>query len=263
MVTPFQALLLDMDGVLWRGDEPIGDVPAILARIEQLGMRYAFVTNNATKTAQDYVAKFQHYGATVSPECIHTSARVTAAFLAQQHPGGGRVFVIGEHGLQAALAEYGFDQAESDCLAVVVGLDRQLTYAKLRQAALLIQAGAAFIGTNPDGNLPTPEGKVPGAGSILAALQTASGVTPTVIGKPQPALLQAALQQLGLRPDQALMAGDRLDTDVQAGFAAGCRTAVVFSGVATRSQAEAWQPAPDHMADDLSALLDQVSQAQS
>ncbi|MBX3049454.1 MAG: HAD-IIA family hydrolase [Anaerolineales bacterium] len=260
MTSPaIKALLLDMDGVLWRGDEPIGDVPALLERILQHGMQYAFVTNNATRTVEQYQEKFRHYGAEVAPEHIHTSARVTAKMLSEQYPDGGRVYIIGERGLQTALAERGFQQAESDCLAVVVGLDRELTYAKLRQAALLIQAGAAFIGTNPDGNLPSPEGKVPGAGSILAALQTATGVAPTVIGKPQPALLHSALEQLGVPPEQALMAGDRLDTDVQAGYNARCRTALLLSGVATRDQAEAWQPQPDFIEPDLASLLDKLA----
>lgn len=260
MTSPaIKALLLDMDGVLWRGDEPIGDVPALLDKIRQRGWQYAFVTNNATRTVEQYQQKFRGFGAEVAAELIHTSARVTAKLLAERYPDGGKLYIIGERGLQDALAEQGFEPAEQDCLAVVVGLDRELTYAKLRSAALLIQGGAAFIGTNPDNNLPSPEGRVPGAGSILAALQTATGIEPTVIGKPQPALLHSALEQLGITPEQALMAGDRLDTDVQAGYNAGCRTAVLLSGVASRAEAEAWQPSPDFIEPDLASLLDTLA----
>ncbi|MCW5877117.1 MAG: HAD-IIA family hydrolase [Anaerolineales bacterium] len=255
-IQPIRALLLDMDGVMWRDDEPIGDVPVLLGAIQARGLDYAFVTNNATRTVEQYQEKFRGFSAEVPAERIHTSSRVTAKVLSKRYPDGGKVFIIGERGLQEALAERGFEQAEEDCLAVVVGLDRELTYAKLRTAALLIQGGAAFVGTNPDKSLPSPAGEVPGAGSILAALQAATGAEPAVIGKPQPALLQAALEQLGVQAEHALMVGDRAETDILAGQNAGCRTALVLSGITSRAEAEAWQPPPDYIAADLTSLLD-------
>lgn len=257
-MTSLKAILLDMDGVLWRGTDPIGDLNANLAAIAAKGMQAAFVTNNATLTVAQYQDKFRKFGAEVGPGQVFTSANASAQYLQEQHPDGGKVFVVGESGLQQALLERGFTLAEEDCIAVVAGLDRELTYEKLRKAALLINAGAAFIGTNPDRSLPSPAGPVPGAGSIQAALQAATGVAPVVIGKPGTAILEAAMAALGVSPAETLMVGDRIDTDVAAGQAAGCRSAMVLSGITTEAEARAWQPAPDYIATDLAALLAQL-----
>ncbi len=250
-----RALLLDMDGVLWRDMEPIGDLPAILAQISAKGLQAAFVTNNATRTVEQYQEKFRGFGAKVKAEQIQTSAKAAAHYLSQQHPKGGNVYVIGERGLREAVQEKGFTIAEKDCIAVVVGLDRELTYEKLRRATLLISGGAAFVGTNPDRTLPSPEGEVPGAGSILAALEAATGASPTIIGKPGTALIESAMQQLGVRADETLMIGDRIDTDVAAGQKAGCRSALVLTGITSEQAARSWKPAPDYIEKDLATLV--------
>lgn len=257
-MTPLKALLLDMDGVLWRGTEPIGSVPNNLAAIAAKGLKAAFVTNNATLTVEQYLEKFKKFGAQVQPEQIQTSANSAAHYLHMQYPQGGNVYVIGEVGLRTAVQEHGFTIAESDCVAVVVGLDRELTYEKLRTATLLLAQGAVFIGTNPDRTLPSPAGPVPGAGSILAALQAASGVQPTVIGKPGTAGFLAAMDALGVTPQETMMIGDRVDTDIAGAQAAGCRTGLVLSGITSEAEARAWQPAPDFIAPDLATLLAQL-----
>lgn len=253
-----RALLLDMDGVVWRDNEPIGDLPATMQKIAAKGLQVAFVTNNATKTVEQYQEKFRGFGVEIPAERIHTSSRVAAQMLGEQYPSGGNVYVIGEKGLLEALEEKGFRNTTSDCLAVVVGLDRELTYEKLATATRLIRNGAAFIGTNPDRTLPSPTGHVPGAGSILAALEAATDVKPTIIGKPERALLDAALTQLGLQPKEALMVGDRVETDVAAGQKAGCRTALLLSGVTGEAAARAWKPAPDYIEQDLESLVDKL-----
>lgn len=253
-----RALLIDMDGVLWRDMEPIGDLPSILAKITAKGLRVGFVTNNATRTVEQYQEKFRGFGGEVKAEQIFTSAKAAAFYLSQKHPGGGNVYVIGEQGLLDAMQEKGFVISEKDCLAVVAGLDRQLTYDKLRVAALLIRGGAAFIGTNPDKTLPSPDGEVPGAGSILAALEAATGVMPQIIGKPSTALLESAIQQLNTRPAETLMVGDRLDTDIVAGQKAGCPTALVLTGIASEQAARAWKPAPDYIETDLETLINKL-----
>jgi 4-nitrophenyl phosphatase len=250
-----RGLLLDMDGVLWRDMEPIGDLPAILARIAAKGLKAAFVTNNATRTVEQYQEKFRGFGVEVKAEQIQTSAKAAAHYLSQQYPKGGNVYVVGERGLREAVEEKGFTIAETDCVAVVAGLDRELTYEKLRRATLLINGGAAFIGTNPDRTLPSPEGEVPGAGSILAALEAATGVAPTIIGKPGTALLESAMDQLGVKPDETLMVGDRIDTDVAAGQKAGCRSALVLTGITNEQTARAWKPVPDYIEKDLETLV--------
>ncbi|MQC26703.1 MAG: HAD-IIA family hydrolase [Chloroflexi bacterium] len=255
----FKALLLDLDGVLWRGKEPIGDLPLTLQTAEEMGLRLAFVTNNATKSVAQYVEMFAQFGATVQPNQIFTSANATAAHLAKRFPGGGNVFIVGENGLLEALAEQGFETGTDDCLAVVVGLDRAISYEKLTEASLLIRGGAAFIGTNPDVTLPSPKGLAPGAGAIIAALEAASGHRAEIIGKPETALLEAALESLELRAEEALMVGDRLETDIAAGQKAGCATALVLSGASTRAQAERWEPQPVFVVEDLTALLGKLA----
>ena len=257
-LSELKALLLDMDGVLWRGSESIGSLPAIFAKIQSRGLQMAFVTNNATRTVQQYLEAFHGFGVQVAAEQVHTSAKVTAQMLKDQHPGGGKVSIVGERGLQEALQDQGFEIADEDCLAVVVGLDRNLTYDKLKRATQLIRGGAAFIGTNPDRTLPSPSGEVPGAGSILAALEAATDMRATVIGKPERALLDSALKQLGVHARQALMVGDRVETDVAAGQKAGCRTALVLSGVTSEAAARAWNPAPNFIEKDLDTLLDKI-----
>ncbi len=255
-----KAIFLDMDGVLWRGDEPIGDLPALFARINALGLQFALLTNNATRTPQDYVNKLAGFGVSVQPEQILTSALATAQLLQKAFPSSGTLYVVGEGGLRQALEAVGFQVLPPDALparvtAVVAGMDKTLTYQKLRHAVLLIRRGAPFYGSNPDHTYPTPEGQAPGAGSILAAITAATGVQPHIAGKPEPPIFQLALQRLGLSPSEAVMVGDRLETDILGGQRVGMKTALVLSGVSTASQAKNWTPSPDWVVPDLDALL--------
>ncbi len=250
-----KALILDLDGVLWRANEPIGDLPAIFSRIAELGYRVIFCTNNSTGTAGFLHQKLLGFGVQKSIGQIVTSSMAVAHMLKKRFPQGGALFILGESGLVEPLEQAGFFHAEKDVLAVVAGLDRELTYRKLRQATTLIRAGAPFIGTNPDKTFPTPEGIIPGAGSILAALEASSGVRPEIIGKPYPALFQTALERLELPADQTLVVGDRLDTDIQGGINAGCPTALVLSGVTRREDLHAGQPQPDLVASTFADLI--------
>jgi 4-nitrophenyl phosphatase len=255
-----KALILDMDGVLWHDSVPIGDLPAIFARIRALGLKVALATNNATRTVHEYQEKFSGFGVIVKPWQIVTSAAAASDMLCKHFPKRGAVFIVGENGLKRALEESGFDpisdpRDETVPVAVVGGFDRDLTYAKLRRATLHIRAGIPFYGTNPDRTFPTPQGLIPGAGAILAAIESATSVEPVIIGKPQPAMMHMALERLGAQPEETLVIGDRLETDIAAGQAAGCKTALVLSGVSSRGQAENWKPAPDFIAEDLTALF--------
>jgi 4-nitrophenyl phosphatase len=255
---PIRALFLDLDGVLWRGSQPIGDLPAIFARIARLGLRVMLLTNNATRLVADVQEKLAGYGVSVTPEQIVTSAQA-AAFLLRQHlPVGSKVYVVGEEGLRVPVEQAGFVVSEDDAAAVVAGLDRTLTYEKVRKASLLIRGGALFVGSNPDRTFPAPEGLVPGAGAVLAAIEAASGVSPLIAGKPQPALFQVALERIRVPAAETLMVGDRLDTDILGGQLAGCQTALVLTGVSTLEEASRWSPPPDHIAATLSDLLDDL-----
>lgn len=260
--TTLQALILDMDGVLWRGDQPIGDLPAIFNEIKQRGLQFMMATNNATLTIEQYREKLRRFGVEVQASQIINSAAAAAYYLSRQQPKRGPVFIIGETGLRQAMIDQGFTVTEDltkngieKPLAVVVGLDRHLTYEKLKHATVLIRSGVPFIGTNPDRTIPVPDGLNPGAGSILAALQAATDVEPILIGKPKPVMYQAALEWMQVSPENTLVVGDRLETDIAGAQEIGCRTGLVLSGVATRDQAEQWSPKPDFIAPDLSSLL--------
>jgi 4-nitrophenyl phosphatase len=157
-------------------------------------------------------------------------------------------------GLIQTLKEFGFNNGASNPLAVVVGLDKNITYEKLRIASLFIRGGVPFIGTNADKSFPTPEGLVPGAGSLIAALEAASDTKAEIIGKPQATMFYHALNYLKCAPEDVLVVGDRLETDIAGGQAAGCKTALVLSGVSTREMGEAWKPAPDLILPDLTHL---------
>jgi len=250
-----------MDGVLWRENTAIGDLPSIFARIRERGLKVACATNNASRTTEEFLEKFASHGVKLEPWQIVTSSLATAHRLGQEYPKGSTVFVIGENGIQRALEEKGFHvivDSEDDTAvdAVVVSIDWHLNYPKLRRATFHIRAGAAFYGTNPDKSFPTPQGLAPGSGSILAALEAASDVKPLVIGKPEPFMMHLTLERLGSQPEATLVVGDRLETDISAGQAAGCKTALVLSGVSTREQAQQWSPAPDIICDDLNSILD-------
>jgi 4-nitrophenyl phosphatase len=137
----------------------------------------------------------------------------------------------------------------------VAGIDRQISFEKLKIATLLIRSGVPFYGTNPDRTFPTPEGLIPGAGAILAALETACDQAPIIAGKPHTALLEVSLERLGTRPEETLMVGDRLETDILGGQKAGCKTALVLSGVSTRAQAQQMKPPPDFISETLQTLV--------
>lgn len=255
-----KALILDMDGVLWRDNMPIGDLPAIFARLQERGLKVALATNNATRTVDEHLEKVSGFGVSLEPWQIISSASAAANVLSKEFPNGGAVFIVGENGIQRALEERDFlpiidPEDETGPVAVVGGIDRSISYGKLRRATLHIRAGVPFYGTNPDKTFPTPEGLVPGAGAILASIEAATDVRPIIIGKPKPAMMYMALEKLGTAPEETLVVGDRLETDIAAGQAAGCKTALVLSGVSTREQAEKWEPAPGFIFDDLSSLI--------
>jgi len=253
---PIHALILDMDGVLWRGDQPIGDLQCIFKALKDRGYKVALATNNATRTAEQYRQKLLGFGVEFDATHIVTSADATAHYLHHKFPQGGPIYVIGEEGLIHALQRFGFFPAEDgEVLAVVAGLDRKLTYEKLRKATLLIRKGIPFIGTNPDRTYPSPEGLVPGAGTVLAAIEAASDVKPIVIGKPYPTLFRVALERLEASPEETLVVGDRLDTDILGGQQVGMRTALVMSGVTSEDELKRWSPPPDLIAPSLAHLL--------
>jgi 4-nitrophenyl phosphatase len=253
-----KALILDMDGVLWRDTEPIGDLPAIFKEIEDRGWKTAFVTNNATRSVDQYVVKLASFGINADAEQIINSGLATARYLRSRYPSGGHVYILGEQGLFATLESFGFNHSIEKPLAVVASLDREVDYQKLKEATAFIREGVPFLGTNPDPSLPTPEGYIPGTGAILASLTAASGQSPEIMGKPSPVMYQIALSILDVNPENALAIGDQMPTDIAAGVEAGCQTALVLTGVSTRETAEDFDFQPTYIAEDLTQLIDSL-----
>ena len=253
-----KALIIDMDGVIWRKHHPIGNLQKIFQKIIDKGLKYVFATNNSTETVGSYLSLLRGNGIPVEEYQVITSATATAEYLKAKFPEGGNIFVVGMEGLAITLKGYGFYIDSEDAKAVVVGMDPTLTYEKLKTATLLIRSGVPFIGTNPDKTFPTPEGLVPGAGSMLAAIEVSTDTSPQIIGKPQGTMFLQALQTLGIQPENALVIGDRLETDIAGGQAANCKTALVLTGVSTGDMGNAWKPKVDIIAKDLETLVDQI-----
>jgi 4-nitrophenyl phosphatase len=255
-LTHFTAALLDMDGVLYRGKEPLPGVNELLALFERRGIAYACVTNNAMLTPEQYEAKLAAMGIAIPAARVITSPVATRRYLEGQAPRGSTAYYIGMDGLREALFGDGyFVLEEKQPQFVIVGLDMQSTYDKFATAALAIRAGARFVGTNADATLPTERGLLPGAGSLLALLQTATDVAPFVIGKPEPTMLLAAIDMLGADAARTLMIGDRLDTDIAGARAAGIASALVLTGVSSVADMERGDIKADAVYDDLPAMV--------
>ncbi|MFI3157280.1 MAG: HAD-IIA family hydrolase [Methylococcaceae bacterium] len=246
--TNIRALIIDMDGVLWHGDQPMPGLTDFFQTLREQQIRFILATNNASLTQEQYVSKLAQMGVQVSRDEILTSSMATALYLSKHNnPAKSRVFVIGEDGAKQPLLDHGFtltglyelnddkDNPNMGADIVVCGKDSTLSWDKLATATLNIRAGAQFIGTNADTTLPTERGLTHGNGAILAALQAATGITPTIIGKPEPIIYQQALALLGIDPEQTVAIGDRLETDILGAVRTGIRSLMVLSGVSTET----------------------------
>jgi 4-nitrophenyl phosphatase len=277
MIPPnVKSLILDMDGVLWKDSSPIGDLPAIFSRICQRGLKVVFATNNGTRTPEQYIERLAGFGVQAETWQVVTSSLVVAELLARRfrpippippsllgkggEGGLGPVFAIGEEGVMQALREKGFEllrvEKAEKAQAVVMGIDRHINYIKMREAALLVRRGLPFYATNPDKTFPTPRGEIPGAGAWASVIVTATGIEPIYAGKPAPYLLELARERLGTAKEETLVVGDRLETDIAGGQAAGCPVALVLSGVSTREEGEDWMPKIEVVAENLTRLVD-------
>jgi len=247
-------LIVDMDGVLWRGDTPMPALQAFFAFLDQANIGFILATNNASKTPEQYVHRLARFGVEVPAERILTSGMVAAAHLATVAPPGTRVYLIGEDGIRRALEQQGFVLTDEGAEYVAVSWDRHLTWDKLATAALLIHGGAGFIGSNPDRNFPTERGLVPGTGAQLAALQATTGVTPMVVGKPEPRMYEEAMRRMGARPNTTAILGDRLGTDIAGGVRLGLTTVLVLSGITSEAELTASAIKPDVVCADIGEL---------
>ncbi|MCD6291772.1 MAG: HAD family hydrolase [Anaerolineae bacterium] len=253
-----QAFLLDMDGVVYAGTNPLPGSREFVTYLQAKGIPFLFLTNNSSRTPGQYVERLAGLGIHVEEDRIFTSALATAAWLKRRAPAGAAVLVVGERGIREALAEQGFRLVNHHSQAeyVVVGFDSQFTYEKAKAAAFAIRRGVPFIATNTDVTLPTEEGVAPGAGSIIAMLETATGVKAKVIGKPEPGIFELALARLGTRSEETAIVGDRYETDIVGGHRAGLKTIGVLCGVTSAAQFSAADPPPDWVFANLAELLE-------
>jgi 4-nitrophenyl phosphatase len=250
-------LVIDMDGVLYRGNEPLPCLPEFIGFLRLAGIRFMMATNNSGSTPAQYAAKLAKMGATVAPGEIMTSGTATAEWMAQRWPPGTRVHVFGEDSLRRAMVENGFVLADEDVEVVAASIDWSVTYDKIKTAAVLIRKGAAFVATNLDPTRPTEEGLVPGTGALIAAIATGAQTQPVAIGKPEPTMFEMAVAQMGATPETTATLGDRIDTDIEGGKRAGLHTIMVLSGSTERAEAEAYRAAEglDFIFEDIADLL--------
>ena len=254
-----QGLLFDLDGVVYRGLDPLPGAAELTATLGRLHIRFAFVTNNATLTPGQFRAKLAVMGVRVRSRDVVTSSEATAAYLQTVAAPGTGIYVVGEHGLHAAHQRAGFDTASDHPAYVVVGLHRRLTYSILAGACLAIQRGAQLIATNADRAIPVEAGLWPGAGAILAAITTATRAVPLIIGKPEPIMLEVALKRLGVDRAHVAMVGDQVETDIRAGQAARLRTVLVQGDLV----AGVGDPPPTLVVQDLAELLAKIEAART
>ncbi len=248
-------MILDMDGVLWVGNKQIGNLEQIFKKIADENIEIVLATNNSTKSVTTYQSLLKSFNVELNAHKIINSAMAAGYWLSHQYPSGGSIFILGETGLQETLKDFGFEHTEEKPLAVVVGMDRKVTYEKISKASRFIREGSVFIGTNPDKTFPTSSGLAPGAGAIVAAVEAAAGLPPLIMGKPQITLFEMALERINKPANQVLVVGDRLDTDILGGRRAGCRTALVLSGACTVDDLANCPYQPDLVAPDLTSLL--------
>ncbi len=258
------ALIIDMDGVLWEGNQPLPGLKDFFTLLRLQKLPFILATNNASLTLDQYISKLSMMDIAVTANEILTSSMATAAHLSEQtEPGSTKIFVIGEEGLRQPLLKKGFNlvdlpysRFDRPADYVICGLDRNLSWDKLAEASLHIDAGAKFIATNADTTLPTERGPVLGNGAILAALTASTGISPIVIGKPEAIMYQQAIKILGVKPDKTIAVGDRLNTDILGAVKTGIRSIMVLTGISAKNDLASIDYQPTWIMQGLPAITD-------
>ena len=259
IISSMKLFLLDMDGTLYLGNRLFDFAVELLKEIRRTGGKYLFVTNNSSKSVEDYVKKLSNMGIAASREDFMTSSQATAYYLHKHHEGK-RLYVCGTESLKTELRSEGFFVTESldevDC--IVMGFDTELTFQKLHDVSylLLTQKDIPYIATNPDLVCPTEFGSVPDCGSVCAMIYNATGRRPVVIGKPGDLMPRLAMEKWGYSPSQTCVVGDRIYTDVKSGLNAGCIGILVMSGETTPEILAASPDKPHLVLESAKEILD-------
>ena len=253
----FDGLLVDLDGVVWVGREMVpGSVEALRA-LRGADVEIVFVTNNPGKPAEDYARRLSEAGVETAPKRVVTAGEATAALAARDVGEGKSAFVIGAAAFHETVAAAGLElvdgEAGREADVVLVSGHRGFDYEELLTATLALQRGAALFATSRDPTLPMPDGAWPGTGSVLAAIETASGATAEIGGKPEPHLFEMARERIGAA-ERVAMVGDRVSSDIEGGRRAGLKTVLVLSGATSSEEAATAAPQPDHVIENLAAL---------
>jgi len=257
----FKAVIFDLDGVVWRGHTPLPGVKEIFSYLRTNNIALALATNNATSTRTEFQKRMENIGVSVDLDEITTSAVATAQYLQERFKPGSRAIILGENGLRTAMLEAGFTLVEDPYQAEVAvsALDRQLTWESLNRMVNAIQRGIPYIATNGDGSFPLENGMGVGSGGIMAALEKASGVKATVIGKPEPLMYELVMKRLNASPESTFVIGDRLETDILGAVRANMKSGLVLTGVTDREMLKSSDTQPDWVFEDLFAVLDFLS----
>lgn len=252
--------LLDMDGTLYIGDRLFDGVPEFLRHVRSMGGRYLFLTNNSSRGVEGYIEKMRRLGIETERSDYLTSVDVTIAALQRERPEK-KCYVFGTRSFYSQLRDAGIPvtaRPDPDVDILLCGFDRELTFQKLEDACILLNRGAEFWATNPDWVCPTWYGSVPDCGSVCRMLTTATGRTPRFLGKPQPDMAVLAMARTGFAPEQTVLLGDRLYTDIACGAAAGIDTVFVLSGEGTEADIEKFGVQPTWVRRDIAALLQEL-----
>lgn len=254
--------LLDMDGTLYLDDRLFDKVPEFLSHVRRIGGRYLFLTNNSSRGVEGYMEKLSRMGIPTAPEDYLTSVDAAIDHLRRFHAGE-KCYVFGTRAFYGQLQTAGIpvtDWPEDDVDILLCGFDRELTFRKLEDACILLNRGVTWLATNPDWVCPTWYGSVPDCGSVCRMLTTATGRKPLFLGKPQPAMAELALRRTGFSPEQAVMIGDRLYTDVACGINAGIDSIFVLSGEGTEADIAQYGIHPTWIFSDIAALYRQLEE---
>ncbi|MCZ4118877.1 HAD-IIA family hydrolase [Streptomyces sp. H39-S7] len=254
---PIESWLTDMDGVLIHEGTPIPGADAFIKRLRDSGKPFLVLTNNSIYTARDLHARLSRMGLDVPVENIWTSALATAKFLDDQRPGG-TAYAIGEAGLTTALHDVGYILTDSEPDYVVLGETRTYSFEALTKAIRLINGGARFICTNPDETGPSAEGPLPATGSVAALITKATGKDPYFVGKPNPLMMRAGLNAIGVHSETSAMIGDRMDTDILAGLESGMETFLVLTGLTSKADIDKYPFRPSRVVDSIADLVDEI-----
>jgi HAD superfamily hydrolase (TIGR01457 family) len=262
----FTTYLIDLDGVIYRGDTLLPGSQDFIAWLNNNHKKYLFLTNNSFASESEVISKLQRLGITTDASHVLGAGQASIKSIARRSPGAS-VYLVGEAPMREMLEQHNLRSLDDEAASherpdyVLVGLDRTFDYKKLTKAVDAIRAGAHFIAVNRDALLPVAGGHMPGCGTMVAAIEWGASVHPEVVGKPEPELFREAMRMLGSQPDETVMIGDSLAVDIKGGQAAGVHTLLVLSGNDSRASLAQSQIKPEYVYDDIAAVVREFQHA--